>query len=414
MPVIIDINSLKNIRGTAITVVAQSRCFSSLTVNWHRFLERLFSCSTIFLNDLWSPENSRLESSRMHSTSQNAPSFLKEQKMNIMKIAFGVIALLPICEIALAQVKPSNPSRWIEPIRRQGRVDDRCLQNPNKPDPGGSDSIPASSSLAAQRVDWATIVCEHIHPKLKKKFTHYYDAIEDKVLPYPHGKMLFPSFAEDDSRKAPGSQIYKVWKPDTRTCSRSVPGRNEPAIWYTICQQGCYPSGQSVKFDKGRYLDIADAVANDAKYVTVIDRNSSIENPRFRQLEVSSYTADRNEAEQELIEFVTDSGKSIEVTPNHFLVVGDGRVVEAQLIKEGSSLLNQFGKPEKIVSIRENKDYFGRTYNVSPKSHDPLDNIVVAQGFLSGSHRYQSGTISSLNRKLGHNTIPADLLNDLN
>lgn len=335
--------------------------------------------------------------------------------MNLLKIAVGVFALLPFCEIALAQTKPTNPKRWKKPIvLKSGREDVRCLENPAQPDPGGTDAIPGHSDAAEKRVVWATDICEHIGIKQKRMFTHYFDYDAEVWRAYPKGAILFPSFSEDDTRKKPAEQIYRVWKPDVRTCSLHIPRRNHEALWYTVCKQGCYPKGQRVKFDKGRYLDIADAVAKDAKYVTVIDRNSSLAKPRFTQIEVESYTSDSKPVNQELIEFLTASGKSIVVTPNHFLVTSNGKVLEAQLIKESDGLMDQFGKPETIVEIRENKDFVGRTYNVAPKSHDPLDNIVVAQGVLSGSHRYQTGTVSALNRKIGHNIIPANLLDDLN
>lgn len=335
--------------------------------------------------------------------------------MNIRLLVTILAPLVGLSSLALAQTKPSNPKRWKKPYVNSGREDVRCLENPANPDPGGSDAIPSHSSEAQTRVNWATDTCEHIDKKHKQRFTHYYDYDEGVFKEYPVGSMKFPSFAENDSQVQPQEKrIFKVWKPEYRTCSLHVPSRKSEAIWYTVCQQGCYPKGQKVKFDKGRYLDIADAVANDAKFVTVINPNSSLSQPEFKQIEVASYTADPKPAEQSLLEFKTESGKSIIVTPNHFLVVGDGRVIEAQLIQPDQSLLNQFGKPEKIVEIRENKEFFGRTYNVAPKSHDPLDNIVVAQGFLSGSHRYQTGTISALNRKIGQNLIPANLLDDLN
>lgn len=305
-----------------------------------------------------------------------------------------------------------NPKRWkTTQVKIPGRQNVRCLHNASNPDPGGNDPMVGGQGLAKQRYTWAIDQCEIISKKVRTKFTHYFDHEKNKLVPFPESNQRYPSFSEDDRRQTDQKKkIFKVWKPDYRTCSLQIPGRSEEAIWYTICQEGCYPAGQKVKFDKGRYVDIAEAMKNNAKYVTIVDANSSLSAPKFTQIEVASYTADPHPADQELLIFTTESGKSITVTKNHYLVVGDGRVVEAQLIKSTDSLLNQFGKPEKITDITVDTNFHGKTYNVAPKSNDPLKNIVVAQGFLSGSHRYQSGTISSLDRKVMHNMIPSDIL----
>jgi hypothetical protein len=51
-----------------------------------------------------------------------------------------------------------------------------------------------------------------------------------------------------------------------------------------------------------------------------------------------------------------------------------------------------------------------KVYNLRPATTDLMTNIIVAQGYLNGSARYQSEYLKYLNRVLIRQNIPAELI----
>jgi hypothetical protein len=53
---------------------------------------------------------------------------------------------------------------------------------------------------------------------------------------------------------------------------------------------------------------------------------------------------------------------------------------------------------------------FTKVYNLKPTTTDLTSNILVAQGYLSGSVRYQNEYIKYLNRVLLRHNIPSSVI----
>ncbi len=83
-------------------------------------------------------------------------------------------------------------------------------------------------------------------------------------------------------------------------------------------------------------------------------------------------------------------------------------MVAAETLKAGDSLMTAEGKADAITSI-ETVDYFGKVYNIDMGNEVIEDNIIVAQGFLSGTVYFQNEGLENLNRLILRNS---DLLSD--
>ena len=67
------------------------------------------------------------------------------------------------------------------------------------------------------------------------------------------------------------------------------------------------------------------------------------------------------------------------------------------------------GTLDPIVDIQK-ATFFGKVYNLAPVTTDRVSNILVAQGYLVGSVRFQNDEVGYLNRIILYRSIPADVL----
>jgi hypothetical protein len=122
-----------------------------------------------------------------------------------------------------------------------------------------------------------------------------------------------------------------------------------------------------------------------------------LESLKFEVSNINKYVRSIRDEKETLLQFKMRSGGHILVTENHPLVNGSGRMRDAREFKRGESLLTSEGKADRIVSIQK-KDYFGKVYQVEPRSLDAKRNVYVAEGYLNGSANWQNETITDLNR----------------
>lgn len=164
-----------------------------------------------------------------------------------------------------------------------------------------------------------------------------------------------------------------------------------------ICQSGCFSADQKILVSSG-YEKVENLKDKDVALATLAP-DSTFENTSFRLFPDTYMVESLNKEEiNEIITFFTDFG-TLKVTTGHRLLDGEGMVKEAVDFQVGDSLVRANGELAKITAI-DSKEEVGRVYHVSAESLDPKDNIIVAQGFLSGSHRMQIGLIDVANRIL--------------
>jgi len=174
------------------------------------------------------------------------------------------------------------------------------------------------------------------------------------------------------------------------------------------CVSSCYLPDQQIAFDGGNE-GILDAMNQLRTGVTTLTPKSTLNNIQTHTDEVASYTHDIHEAKQVIFTITTRSGGQLKVTDKHPILEGNGRLVQAQSIKVGNQLIKPDGTRDEVVSVTKT-DYFGKVYNIKPASTNRVANILIAQGFLVGSSRFQNDDVDFINRIILGRGIPANVI----
>lgn len=177
------------------------------------------------------------------------------------------------------------------------------------------------------------------------------------------------------------------------------------------CAAGCYTADQNVRFSTGdmNILDAFNAVRND---VVTLSPEATLGDLSTQVSPVYSYTRDARDGTQPIYTVTTASGGSLRVTNSHPVLVthsGKGRLVMAEKLREGDKLLKADGTSDPVVSV-DKADYFGRAYNLAPTATEHVANILIAQGFLVGSSRFQNEDLDYMNRALLFRAVPDDVM----
>jgi hypothetical protein len=174
------------------------------------------------------------------------------------------------------------------------------------------------------------------------------------------------------------------------------------------CVSSCYLPDQQIAFDGGNEGILA-AMTELRTGVTTLTPTSTLGNIKTQTDEVASYTHDIREAKQVIFTITTRSGGQLKVTDKHPILVGDGRIMEARSITVGNQLIKPDGTRDAVVSVTQT-DYFGKVYNIKPASTNRVANILIAQGFLVGSSRYQNEDADLINRIILGHGIPENVI----
>jgi hypothetical protein len=202
---------------------------------------------------------------------------------------------------------------------------------------------------------------------------------------------------------------YAVWKP-AQVITVNTPFTTKPAAVFMdgICMGGCYTPDQAILFDEGE-VPIERAMSEGLPGLLTLTSDSTAESLSFFKNTVDFYLADKVAAEQDILFFRTQSGGELKVTLEHPLLSEDGTIRSAKQFQAGDSLVREDGSPDVIRSIEEQKQ-FVKAYNLQPVTTDKVSNILVAQGFLNGSLRYQHQWVEDANRALLRKNVPDDVI----
>ena len=162
-----------------------------------------------------------------------------------------------------------------------------------------------------------------------------------------------------------------------------------------LCVAGCYTPDQKLTFAEGD-IAIKQALESGELKLVTLTPDATLDNLDYMTNSVHDYTVDRYEEWQEIYVFTMASSGVLEVTSTHPLVTSDGMMRQAQDLVAGDALILASGESDAIVDVTVEK-YFGKVYNVSPTTIDHTSNIVIAQGYLNGSHRYQNEFLDLVN-----------------
>lgn len=197
-----------------------------------------------------------------------------------------------------------------------------------------------------------------------------------------------------------------IWKPEAHGMPAVVPAGN---AWIGACRSSCYTPDQKLLTGNG-YLPISEAAQQFSSEIVTVTPDSMLGQISYQTSEVENYTVSFRSTLHDVITFQTLSGGQLQVTTNHPILDSDGVVREASTFQIGDSFILKNGEADPILSISENEQYYGKVYNVRPTDLNLRSNIVVVQGFLNGSSRFQNSYLEKLNRQILHSEFDVSLL----
>jgi hypothetical protein len=223
-------------------------------------------------------------------------------------------------------------------------------------------------------------------------------------------QFLYPSF-EDTPTVASGTQLFP--HPSLADCRLYTDRDGLAPItgnFYMIaqCESSCYAPDQSLRFSKGD-VNIVEAMTAKRDDLVTLTPDATLDNLATQTSKVYSYTTEIRDAENTIFELSTASGGSLRVTGEHPVVTGEGRLVKASQLAEGDELLKPDGTTDVITAV-EKATHFGKVYNIKPVSREPVANLLIAQGYVVGSARFQNDDVKYINRVLLFRAIPDETI----
>lgn len=219
---------------------------------------------------------------------------------------------------------------------------------------------------------------------------------------------FYPSF----SKKGDFDDWWKAPVVESAKCGL---GPNNVYSFITNCRASCFTPDQEILFEEGS-LTIFDAFSKRATNIVTLSDSATIDSLEYTIRPVEEYTESIRNVEHDILVIKTETGGQLKVTPNHPLLVSTGHMKLAEDLKKGDSLIHKSGNFDQIDSIELVK-FYGKVYNVKPNSRDEKGTVklngqvIVAQGYLSGSIYYQNSGANFVNRLVLRDTIPSNLYN---
>jgi hypothetical protein len=179
---------------------------------------------------------------------------------------------------------------------------------------------------------------------------------------------------------------------------------NDVRYVIAYCESSCYTPDQSVRFSTGD-VNIVEAMKAKRDDVVTLAPDATFDKLSTQTSRVYSYTTEIRDAEHVIYKLTTMSGGKLSVTNEHPMVIGNGSLVQAQKLKIGDELVKADGSLDAVARI-EKTSYFGKVYNIKPTSRELVANILIAQGYLVGSARFQNDYVDYMNRVLLFRAVP--------
>lgn len=163
------------------------------------------------------------------------------------------------------------------------------------------------------------------------------------------------------------------------------PPCDQLAIAY-ICPEECYTPNQQLLFNNA-YQSIERAYTVSSPTVTALTGSATLMSLDTGEQPIEEFSTKGFEGD--VYTLVTDQGHRVEVTGNHPLISPSGSVVHASSLSVGDSLLMSSGEITSLVDVTT-RPYSGPVWNVSPLSNNKKENILVNNGLLTGSLKFQN------------------------
>lgn len=176
---------------------------------------------------------------------------------------------------------------------------------------------------------------------------------------------------------------------ESGTFSPSITSSSNPMCsqirLYAWCPRECYTPKQNMLFGEVN-MSLEQAYRTEARSVTAMTEDATLDNLSYAEQMIEQITT--NDVDEEVYRLEGEGGERLEVTGNHPMVTADGTMMAARDLKAGDVLLDRYGA---IVFLRavSTRKYQGPVFNVLPVSKRKKENVLVAEGLLTGSMRYQ-------------------------
>lgn len=180
-----------------------------------------------------------------------------------------------------------------------------------------------------------------------------------------------------------------VYSPSSNSWKGPVDVNSACGDWQlkNFCMASCYLEDQVLRFADG-LSGIRTALEGRPRHLITLDANSDLRNPRFKTNPIKFFSKSWEDGHEVIRVMHTRVGGEIKVTQGHPVLLSNGVMREAKNVRVGDSLVRSGGLADEIVSI-DDMPFFGKVYNVTPATGNPIENIVIAQDFLMGSAAYQ-------------------------
>jgi len=175
-----------------------------------------------------------------------------------------------------------------------------------------------------------------------------------------------------------------------------------------FCTSSCYTPDQQIMFDDGPEA-IVDATNALRTGVRTLTPDATLGHIQFHTDDVASFTREIHDSTHVIFDIRTESGGELKVTDKHPVLEASGRIVEARTLKPGQQLIKADGTFDRITSV-DKTTHFGKVYNLKPAATNHVANILIAQGFLVGSSRFQNEDVDFMNRIILDRAIPAHVI----
>jgi hypothetical protein len=226
---------------------------------------------------------------------------------------------------------------------------------------------------------------------------------------------LRPMYASFENAPVAGSGTQLFPHPTGADCNlytntSGLPSAKWSGDFFVIayCESSCYAPDQKLQFSTGE-VNIVDAMKDKRDDVVTLSADATLDNLSTQTSKVFSYTSETRDSEHIIFKLTTASGGKLSVTNEHPMVTSEGRLVQAQKLKVGEELLKADGTPDAITSVQKTT-HFGKVYNIKPESTDHVSNILIAQGYLVGSARFQNDDVDYMNRVLLFRGVPESVM----
>lgn len=253
---------------------------------------------------------------------------------------------------------------------------------------------PLTEGEARGRYEWMK-KCQAEVPMLKE-FLQQYDHTGGKLKDLTHkGNIIYASFM--NSSYLP----ERRWiAPKSSRSSCAIPAGVYIAA---ICVVDCATPeqqvlGQRSYFGRLEYVHFEQAWHEQFKYVATMGTNSGLLTRSVQKTRVDQWTSG-SEEDHDVLVFTMASGRQIKVTPGHAVLDADGVMKEAREFKVGDSLVQLGGTRDPIVSL-VTEQFRGKVYNVYVRSSDAKHNVMILNGYLTGTAYYAGEGIEYLNRRI--------------